>query len=80
MADKLRGAVPVTPVHRQANFAYENSPIVGDRFVAVGDAIAFVDPIFSGGVYIALRTGQLAAAAIAEAFSAGDFSARRFAP
>jgi flavin-dependent dehydrogenase len=79
VADKLRGAVPVTPVYRQANFAYENSPIVGDRFVAVGDAIAFVDPIFSGGVYIALRTGQLAAAVILEAFRAGDFSARRFA-
>jgi len=45
-----------------ANFSYHNSPVVGDRFVAVGDAIAFVDPIFSGGVYIALRTGQLAAA------------------
>jgi flavin-dependent dehydrogenase len=75
----LAGAVRVTAVHRQANFAYDNSPVVGDRFVAVGDAVAFVDPIFSGGVYIALRTGQLAAAAITEAFRAGDFSARRFA-
>jgi flavin-dependent dehydrogenase len=75
----LAGAVRVTPVHRQANFAYDNAPVVGDRFVAVGDAIAFVDPIFSGGVYIALRTGQLAATAVLAAFRAGDFSARRFA-
>jgi len=79
VSEALAGAVRVTPVHRQANFAYDNSPVVGDRYVAVGDAIAFVDPIFSGGVYIALRTGQLAAAAITEAFRAGDFSARRFA-
>ncbi len=79
VSESLAGAVRATPVYRQANFAYDNSPIVGDRFVAVGDAIAFVDPIFSGGVYIALRTGQLAAEAIAEAFRAGDFSARRFA-
>jgi flavin-dependent dehydrogenase len=79
VADNLRGATRITPVHRQANFAYDNSPVVGERFVAVGDAIAFVDPIFSGGVYIALRTGQLAAGAILEAFRAGDFSARRFA-
>ncbi len=69
----------ISPVHPQSNFSYDNTPVVGDRFVAVGDAIAFVDPIFSGGVYIALRTGQLAAAAIHEAFRAGDFSARRFA-
>ena len=74
----LAGAVRVTPVHRESNFSYDNAPVVGDRFVAVGDAIAFVDPIFSGGVYIALRTGQLAAEAIHEAFRAGDFSARRF--
>jgi flavin-dependent dehydrogenase len=79
VAEGLQGAIRITPVYRQANFAYENAPIVGDRFVAVGDAIAFVDPIFSGGVYIALRTGQLAAAATLEAFRAGDFSARRFA-
>jgi hypothetical protein len=52
--------------------------VVADRFVAVGDAIAFVDPIFSGGVYIALRTGQLAAEAIAGAFAAGAFDRARF--
>ena len=79
VATNLAGAVRTTPVYRQANFAYDNSPAVGDRFVAVGDAIAFVDPIFSGGVYIAMRSGQLAAAAIRDAFAAGDFSARQFA-
>ena len=79
VSENLAGAVRVTPVHRVANFSYDNSPVVGDRFVAVGDAIAFVDPIFSGGVYIALRTGQLASAAVLDAFRARDFSARRFA-
>jgi flavin-dependent dehydrogenase len=40
----LANAERITPVHSEANFAYENSPVVGDRFVAVGDAITFVDP------------------------------------
>ena len=75
----VAGAMRVMPVQTTANFAYFNSPVVADRFLAVGDAVAFVDPIFSGGVYIALRTGQLAAAAIADAFAARDFSRRRFA-
>jgi flavin-dependent dehydrogenase len=75
----LAGAERIMPVQTAANFSYENTPVIGDRFLAVGDAIAFVDPIFSGGVYVALRTGQLAAQAIAEAFAAGDFSRRRFA-
>jgi flavin-dependent dehydrogenase len=64
VADRLRGARRVTPVHRAANFAYVNRPITGPRFLCVGDAITFVDPIFSGGVYIAMKTGQLAAQAI----------------
>ena len=75
----LAGAERLMPVHTEANFAYENTPVAGDRFVAVGDAITFVDPIFSGGVYIALRTGQLAAEAILRVFADGRFHARRFA-
>jgi flavin-dependent dehydrogenase len=68
-----------TPLHRAANFAYTNSPIVGDRYLCVGDAVAFVDPIFSSGVFIAMRTGELAAEAILAAFADGRFTARRFA-
>jgi flavin-dependent dehydrogenase len=68
-----------TPLHRTANFAYTNRPIVGDRFLCVGDAVAFVDPIFSSGVFIAMRTGELAAEAIQAAFGDGRFTARRFA-
>jgi flavin-dependent dehydrogenase len=79
VAEGLRGATRVTPVYRASNFAYVNSPVVGDRFVAVGDAVTFLDPIFSGGVFIAMRTGQLAAQAIAAAFAAGNLRRRRFA-
>jgi flavin-dependent dehydrogenase len=77
--DHLGGAERVTPIHRAANFAYTNAPIVGDRFLAIGDAIAFVDPVFSSGVFIAMRTGELAADAIRAAFADGRFTARRFA-
>lgn len=79
VADGLAGATRVMPVHRASNFAYANTPVVGARFVAVGDAVAFVDPIFSGGVFIALRSGQLAAESIVKAFAAGDFRGPRFA-
>jgi flavin-dependent dehydrogenase len=79
MPRMLAKAERITPVRTEANFAYANTPVVGDRFVAVGDALTFVDPIFSGGVYIALRTGQLAAESILAAFRAGRFDARRFA-
>ena len=79
VAEGLVGAERVTPIHRAANFAYVNSPVVGDRFLSVGDAIAFVDPIFSSGVFIAMRSAELAAEAIRAAFADGRFGARRFA-
>jgi flavin-dependent dehydrogenase len=78
VAAGLRRAERVTPVHREANFSYVNAPVVGDRFVCVGDAITFVDPIFSGGVFIALRTAELAAQAILAALADGRVAARRF--
>jgi flavin-dependent dehydrogenase len=79
VAEQLGGAEQATEVHREANFAYRNAPVVGDRFLAVGDAVAFVDPIFSGGVHIAMQSGELAARAIDRALADGRFEARRFA-
>lgn len=80
VAAGLEGAQRITPVHRAANFAYVNRPPVGDRFLCVGDAIAFVDPIFSGGVYIAMQSGELAAGAIVQAFRRGRFDRAQFEP
>jgi flavin-dependent dehydrogenase len=73
----LSGAERVTPIHPVANFSYVNRPVVGDRFLCVGDTVAFVDPIFSGGVFIAMRSGELAAETIARAFREGRFEAHR---
>jgi flavin-dependent dehydrogenase len=79
VAKGLRGAAQVSQVHTEANFAYRNAPVVGDRFLAVGDAVAFVDPIFSGGVHIAMQSGELAARAIDRALAAGRFEEQTFA-
>ena len=79
VAQGLAGAEQVIPLHASANFAYRTRPVVGDRFLVVGDAIAFVDPIFSGGVHIAMQSGELAARAIDAALGDGRLVAARFA-
>ena len=78
LCDALEGAPRITPVHRAANFSYRTDPAIGDRFVCVGDAIAFVDPIFSSGVYIATQSAELASVEILKAFRDNRFEARRF--
>lgn len=45
----------------------------------VGDAFAFLDPVFSSGVMLALKSGVLAGDAVHEALKAGDLSPARFA-
>jgi flavin-dependent dehydrogenase len=75
----LQGAERITPVHTAANFSYTVEPVIGDRFLCVGDAAAFVDPIFSAGVFVAMQSAELAAAAILEAFRLNRFQATQFA-
>jgi 2-polyprenyl-6-methoxyphenol hydroxylase-like FAD-dependent oxidoreductase len=76
--DNLRDAERVTELYTTANFAYSVDPIVGDRFLCVGDAVAFVDPIFSPGVFLAMQSGELAAGAVLRAFRTRRFEAGRF--
>jgi flavin-dependent dehydrogenase len=75
----VEGAERVTPVHSAANFSYSGTPIAGDRFVCVGDAMTFVDPIFSTGVFVAMQSAELASGEILRAFRDDRFEAARFA-
>lgn len=61
-------------------YSYRSEHSAEDGLVLVGDAFAFLDPVFSSGVFLALRSGELAADAADAALAAGDVSAERFAP
>ncbi len=45
----------------------------------VGDALAFLDPVFSSGVMLALKSGVMVAETVHEGLLAGDLSPARFA-
>ena len=49
------------PATATGNYSYERTRMAGARYVMVGDAFAFVDPVFSSGVYLAMNSGALAA-------------------
>ncbi len=59
-------------------FSYRSEYCAEDGLVLVGDAFAFLDPVFSSGVYLALRSGELAADAIHAALASGQVSADAF--
>jgi len=73
--DRMANAKRVSPVHVLADFSWRSTRCAGDGWVLVGDAFGFLDPIYSSGVFLALKSGELAADCVLEAFEKNDFSA-----
>jgi flavin-dependent dehydrogenase len=57
LAARLAGAELVDErVYATGNYSYESTKSSGERFLIIGDAFAFVDPVFSSGVYLAMQS------------------------
>lgn len=77
MQDRLERARQLFPMKVTSDFSYRARSVSGDGWVLVGDAYGFLDPVYSSGVFLALKSGEMAADAIHEAFLNDDFSAKR---
>lgn len=64
LAERLKDATMIEPATTTGNYAYNSKFCRGDRFIMVGDAYAFVDPMFSSGVFLAMNSSFEAAAGI----------------
>lgn len=73
--DRVAQAQQVTGCFATRDYSYRAKQISGDGWVLVGDAWGFLDPLYSSGVLLALKSGELAADAIAKGLAAGDTSA-----
>jgi flavin-dependent dehydrogenase len=76
--DHVKQGTQVEPVRVTGEYSYHSRQIAGDGFCLVGDAFAFLDPLFSTGVFLALKSGEMAADNLHAALGADDVSAARF--
>ena len=74
---RVAGAHQLFPAQVTRDFSYRSSRIAGDGWVLVGDAFGFLDPIYSSGVFLALKSGELAADSVNDALAAGEVTAAR---
>ena len=74
LKQRLEGAKQLLPIQTTKDFSYRASRIAGNHWVLVGDAFGFLDPVYSTGLFLALKSGEMAADAIIEAFEKNDFS------
>jgi flavin-dependent dehydrogenase len=68
---RMTGARRVSDVHVISDYSYRSSRCAGDGWVLVGDAFGFLDPMYSSGVFLALKSGEMAAEVINEALASG---------
>jgi flavin-dependent dehydrogenase len=59
--ERMKNAEILGNLHATGNYSYTSTRMAGSRWIMVGDAYAFLDPIFSTGVLLAMNSAQLAA-------------------
>ena len=57
---RIANAKRVSPVRFTGNYSYACSQMAGHRWILVGDAWAFLDPVFSSGVFLSMYSAQKA--------------------
>lgn len=71
----LHGSSPADEIKVEKEFSYSNERSAGDGWVTIGDAWGFIDPVYSSGVYFALKSAELAADCVIDALQKGAPSA-----
>lgn len=68
---RISRATPLAGWRVLSDYSYRCPQKTGPRFMLIGDAGGFLDPIFSSGVHLALTSASLAAAAVTEFLASG---------
>lgn len=61
LAERLAGAEVVTQAEATGNYSYLSTRSHGQGFLLLGDAYAFIDPVFSSGVWLAMSSAEIGA-------------------
>lgn len=76
--DCLAEGRPDSPYRITSEYSYHSRHCGSEGLLLVGDAFAFLDPVFSSGVMLALKTGVLAGEEVSRALNEGDLGAKQF--
>ena len=71
---KLQNAQRHTEYFVTKDYSYFSKQPAGPGWVLVGDACGFIDPVYSSGVYLALKSAEFVADSVSAALKANDIS------
>ncbi|MDA0660266.1 MAG: NAD(P)/FAD-dependent oxidoreductase [Planctomycetota bacterium] len=72
--ERIANAKQITGYFATRDYSYRSTQVAGPGWVTIGDAFGFLDPLYSSGVLLALKSGEMAADAIVEGLQNEDLS------
>lgn len=72
IAEKMKDAERVSQVYARRDFSFRMRTLAGPNFALIGDAAGFLDPIFSTGVFMAMKSADFASDAVGERLRSGS--------
>ncbi len=64
LAERLKNASLISEVEAAGNYSYHCARSYGANYALIGDAFAFIDPVFSSGVWLAMHGAVAAVEAV----------------
>jgi len=64
LAARLKNARLISNVEATGNYSYASDRSHGDNYLLLGDAFAFIDPVFSSGVWLAMHSAEAGSEAV----------------
>ena len=77
LSNRIQNATRVSQFYTTSDYTYRYETLAMPRALMVGDAGGFIDPIFSSGVFVALRSAQVAVETLLRADATGRGLAAR---
>ncbi|HQR05844.1 MAG TPA: NAD(P)/FAD-dependent oxidoreductase [Gemmatales bacterium] len=74
---RLKGATRCDIFRAQKEYSYRATQAAGEGWVLIGDALGFLDPLYSSGVLLALTSASMAAKTIGQALKVNDLSEKK---
>jgi len=74
LAERMKNARLMAPALATGNFSYQSDRLYGDGWLMIGDAYAFIDPVFSSGVFLGMNSAELGAELVDGMLRKGDVS------
>ena len=69
LEERLKDAKLISPVTATGNYSYKSTRTHGENYLMIGDAFAFIDPVFSSGVFLAMQSAFTGAETISTCLS-----------